>query len=752
LTDRAARSGSAAAVFWFLLALYLATYSPRFHSSDGLAMFSMAESLARRGEADIDQIQWMGLQQGTYGLDGHLYSRKGAGMSLLEVPLVVLGLVVPAWGAATTALLLNSLVTAATAAVVVLAVRRLDFSDRVALATGLTFGVATLAWPYAKTCFSDPLAGICLSGAALALLHFRQTQKPLTAGWAGAALAVAVVTRYANIALVPLFGGVLLWTVWKAAEPAGGAGRAARLWRAAGAFCLPLILTGVLVAWYNLGRYGNPLDTGYLPEESFNGVWAEGIAGLLVSPGRGLFLYAPVLLLALPALPTFARKYRVEAILFGGVVLIHVLLYGKWFMWHGGYAWGPRFMVPSLPFLVILMAPVLAWTAHSLRWRTAAWVMASISGLVQIEGLSVHFELFQNHLLDGGLALYAPVTFFDPRYSPLAGQLRFITPANLDFAWIRDGQVDGVLLAGLLAALSVTGWGLARAIRGIPACRFVVSGIAVPVMVVGAAAWLLTSAHAGWPYELRQAIATLNERTGPDDAVIVGRPEEAAAFADLYKGRARVLGVNPGTLGEDRQADRALAKITTASTDVWVLPNWLPPEKNGIEQRLMSGGFRAEERVFRRGDASGQGQRLVLYYFPPQPLTLTSLEAGFGDNITLERAGAASLAKRGGVLPVVLYWRTARPIAADYHVFVQLLDGEGTRVAGSDGEPALGTRPTTGWQPGEVVQDRHGLMLPADLPPAEYRLIAGLYLPDSGERLPAVLGTFAPIGVVQVGP
>jgi hypothetical protein len=36
-------------------------------------MFATAESLVRRGALDIEQLRWMDLQQGTFGLDGLLY-------------------------------------------------------------------------------------------------------------------------------------------------------------------------------------------------------------------------------------------------------------------------------------------------------------------------------------------------------------------------------------------------------------------------------------------------------------------------------------------------------------------------------------------------------------------------------------------------------------------------------------------------------------------------------------------------------
>jgi len=64
-------------VFGLLLACYLFTYTGVIDSSDGLSMFATAESIVRRGEIDTNQLLWMGLQQGSFGPDGELYSRKG---------------------------------------------------------------------------------------------------------------------------------------------------------------------------------------------------------------------------------------------------------------------------------------------------------------------------------------------------------------------------------------------------------------------------------------------------------------------------------------------------------------------------------------------------------------------------------------------------------------------------------------------------------------------------------------------------
>jgi hypothetical protein len=92
-------------------------------------------------------------------------------------------------------------------------------------------------------------------------------------------------------------------------------------------------------------------------------------------------------------------------------------------------------------------------------------------------------------------------------------------------------------------------------------------------------------------------------------------------------------------------------------------------------------------------------------------------------------------ARPGDVLPVLLHWQARQPVSANYHVFVHLLDDQDNRIAQSDGQPALWTRPTSSWRPGELIEDRHGLSLPSDMPPGDYTLIAGLYLPEGGERL-----------------
>ena len=89
----------------------------------------------------------------------------------------------------------------------------------------------------------------------------------------------------------------------------------------------------------------------------------------------------------------------------------------------------------------------------------------------------------------------------------------------------------------------------------------------------------------------------------------------------------------------------------------------------------------------------------------------------------------------GQELTVTLCWQPLFPLGRNYSSFVQLLDRAGNRIVGSDQQPGGDFYPTSLWKPGETLRDVHRLTVPADLAPGAYRLVAGLYLYPSLERL-----------------
>lgn len=83
-----------------------------------------------------------------------------------------------------------------------------------------------------------------------------------------------------------------------------------------------------------------------------------------------------------------------------------------------------------------------------------------------------------------------------------------------------------------------------------------------------------------------------------------------------------------------------------------------------------------------------------------------------------------------------LYWRSLRPAASNYTVFVHVV-GPDQGIRGQwDSVPAQGTAPTSGWLPGEIIEDHYDVPLAKDAPPWKYDIFVGMYDSLTGQRLP----------------
>lgn len=122
------------------------------------------------------------------------------------------------------------------------------------------------------------------------------------------------------------------------------------------------------------------------------------------------------------------------------------------------------------------------------------------------------------------------------------------------------------------------------------------------------------------------------------------------------------------------------------------------------------------------------------------------LEADFGGKVRLLGYEVGE-AQAGTPLTLALYWQAEEEMEEDYTVFVHLIDPQsGAILAQVDEMPRHGAYPTSLWMAGEVVRDEHVLTVPA-LPAGPYALRVGLYLKETGQRLPVGDGDFVRIPV-----
>ena len=81
----------------------------------------------------------------------------------------------------------------------------------------------------------------------------------------------------------------------------------------------------------------------------------------------------------------------------------------------------------------------------------------------------------------------------------------------------------------------------------------------------------------------------------------------------------------------------------------------------------------------------------------------------------------------GGVMEVTLYWMALEPLDENLTAFVHLIGPDGKRISQHDGPPAESFSPTTRWEPGEIIPDRHLMPIPEKMPSSPEGLVIGMY-------------------------
>lgn len=110
-----------------------------------------------------------------------------------------------------------------------------------------------------------------------------------------------------------------------------------------------------------------------------------------------------------------------------------------------------------------------------------------------------------------------------------------------------------------------------------------------------------------------------------------------------------------------------------------------------------------------------------------------AVPALFGQDLRLQ--GYDLVPDPGG--PILrLFWEVEHTPGLALTTFVHLVDDQRTLVAQFDAPPLQGLLPTTQWPAGALLIDRQKLVLPEGLDSGQYRLLVGLYDPDTGARLP----------------
>ena len=372
----------------FILAAYLTTAGGSLATTDAVATYEVTRQMLERGTVALSSDV---VGNDAYrGPDGRLYSPFGLLQSLWNVPFYYAGRLassLPPLRRASPVMVTKATVAlgnAVAAALCVWAVWWLAWSvtggsARTASLAALLAAFATPLWPYSKFGFNVPIAAGLVTWSTYASTQASASRAARWAWAAGMASGLALLTRH-ELALVAIPSmAVLVWG-W----PRGWVKQAA--WWAAGA-----APPAAVWLWYNYARFGTAFDTGYLRDETIGmgSSMADGLWGLLFSPGASIFLYAPITILAVIALARMRHRCPSLVWQIAALAGMFTLFYAQMASWAGGRSYGPRYLVPFLP---VMCVPLACWIdGQSPRMRRWLIAWCAFSMLVQIPGVLVDF-------------------------------------------------------------------------------------------------------------------------------------------------------------------------------------------------------------------------------------------------------------------------------------------------------------------------------------------------------------------------
>ena len=195
------------------------------------------------------------------------------------------------------------------------------------------------------------------------------------------------------------------------------------------------------------------------------GVYLEGLYGQLLSPGRSMFLYSPTLLIIILFWHKIRKKILPELLVFILMSIIYINFYaiqrsgrpdelGYTGLWHGESSWGPRYLVPLIPFGMLVVGDL--YKNFSRRTKLLIFLPLALFGLyVEILGVFMPYQIKFHDLQKEFIINSTQYTYFTyvnllPRYSPLfmmskkLVKLIINTPKTLDHGPYNVRFYDGI--------------------------------------------------------------------------------------------------------------------------------------------------------------------------------------------------------------------------------------------------------------------------------------------------------------------
>lgn len=364
---------------------------------------------------------------GLHGRGGRLYSWYGIGQSLLMLPSDLAGTWIadrptfsdynddPAVRSIVVSYSTSILVNILTALFAFRLLRQLAFSMKESVAGVLALLFCTTHLHYTQNMMENNyVLLLTLTGFSFQYEWLRRdSRRALLIG--SGALGLNLLTRLTTGLDLMAAGVFLLLVLWF--EETRGHG----LWQRLIDYCkvaAPVYLFFLVVdRGYQFYRFGSLTNT-YVsifareyrqrdPTLPVNFPWSTpfhaGVLGPLFQPEKSIFLFDPLLVLAIFLLAWLWKRLTPEVRAYGAtsllLLLAYISFYARYTFWAGDFAWGDRYVSTTVELATLLAVPLLLRYRESLGrtiWR-AGCVLIAVSLMIQLASLAfwLPLEIYQ---------------------------------------------------------------------------------------------------------------------------------------------------------------------------------------------------------------------------------------------------------------------------------------------------------------------------------------------------------------------
>lgn len=407
-----------ALLFSFFLLVNIASSGGHFDWWDGMETFFVTESMVLKHTAKLDPLVpsiaelnfdinytintnkiLQNENSSNNGIDTIIepvYTVRSLILSAIAVPFYYAALLFSVSPIALIGLFLNSMIISAICVVIFCFSIDLYRSKKLAFALSLVFGVCSFIWPYNTTFWVQPLQALTLILAAYYIhkslhsnssfiCHFFSMPPNKKAGIYFALLGgiFSGLSIFAHPTSIIFLPGFILYFFITTTR------RHNKNTKTFVYFLMALAIMVFLAGLVNYLRFDSFTEFGY---GSFSSLemhdgW-RGLIGLLISPGAGMLVFFPLAILLPWGFKYLKNQNKGLVILFAYIIILNWIYVGTLsfdfepFSWSGGVAWGPRYLIPILPFVTLVIGSAFMRLGQKLNLKVIALVSLCISGFV----------------------------------------------------------------------------------------------------------------------------------------------------------------------------------------------------------------------------------------------------------------------------------------------------------------------------------------------------------------------------------